>query len=197
MITIKKGLDLPIAGEPSSEITEHNPTHVALVGYDYIGMKPTMNVKEGDVVQKGQPVYEDKKRVGVIYTAPASGKVVAVNRGERRVFESLVIEVDPNGEEHTFEQFASGELANLDSETVEAQLIKSGEWTAFRTRPFSRTPGIGDRPQAIFVTAMDTNPLAFDPMILLNEELEAFNDGLAVLSTLSPICVPRCKRQSA
>ena len=186
MITIKKGLDLPIAGEPSSEITEHNPTHVALVGYDYIGMKPTMNVKEGDVVQKGQPVYEDKKRVGVIYTAPASGKVVAVNRGERRVFESLVIEVDPNGEEHTFEQFASGELANLDSETVEAQLIKSGEWTAFRTRPFSRTPDIGDRPQAIFVTAMDTNPLAFDPMILINEELEAFNDGLAVLSTLSP-----------
>ena len=173
MITIKKGLDLPIAGAPSSEITQHSPKHVALVGYDYVGMKPTMNVKEGDTVTKGQPVFEDKKRVGVIYTAPASGKVVAINRGERRVFESMVIEIDPNAgadaNEVTFQQYASNELAGLDSEVVEAQLIKSGEWTAFRTRPYSRSPEVGSRPQAIFVTAMDTNPLAYDPMLLIQQ----------------------------
>ncbi|WP_201556949.1 Na(+)-translocating NADH-quinone reductase subunit A [uncultured Psychrobacter sp.] len=186
MITIKKGLDLPITGEPSREITEHRPAHVALIGYDYVGMKPTMNVKEGDIVAKGQPVFEDKKRVGVIYTAPAAGKVVAVNRGERRVFESLVIAVDPNGEEVEFDRYDSEQLADLDSEIVEKQLFASGEWTAFRTRPYSRAPELGARPHAIFVTAMDTNPLAFDPMLLINEELQAFNDGLAVLSTLSP-----------
>ena len=186
MITIKKGLDLPITGEPSREISEHQPTHVALIGYDYVGMKPTMNVKEGDIVAKGQPVFEDKKRVGVIYTAPAAGKVVAVKRGERRVFESLVIEVDPNGEEVDFERYDSQQLADLDSEVVETQLIASGEWTAFRTRPYSRAPEIGARPHAIFVTAMDTNPLALDPMLVINEQLQAFNDGLAVLSTLTP-----------
>lgn len=186
MITIKKGLDLPITGEPSREISEHRPAYVALVGYDYVGMKPTMNVREGDIVAKGQPVFEDKKRVGVIYTAPAAGKVVAVNRGERRVFESLVIAVDPNGEEVEFQRYDSQQLADLDSEVVETQLLASGEWTAFRTRPYSRSPDIGARPHAIFVTAMDTNPLAFDPMLLINEELQAFNDGLAVLSTLSP-----------
>ncbi len=186
MITIKKGLDLPITGEPSREITEHRPAHVALVGYDYVGMKPTMNVKEGDIVAKGQPVFEDKKRVGVIYTAPAAGKVIAINRGERRVFESLVIAVDPKGEEIEFESYNSQQLADLDSEVVEKQLFASGEWTAFRTRPYSRAPELGARPHAIFVTAMDTNPLAFDPMLLINEELQAFNDGLAVLSTLSP-----------
>ncbi|MBO1531061.1 Na(+)-translocating NADH-quinone reductase subunit A [Psychrobacter sp. F1192] len=186
MITIKKGLDLPIAGEPSREISEHKPTHVAVVGYDYVGMKPTMNVKEGDIVAKGQPVFEDKKRVGVIYTAPAAGKVIAVNRGERRVFESLVIAVDPNGEEIEFQRYDSQQLADLDAEAVETQLIASGEWTAFRTRPYSRSPEIGARPHAIFVTAMDTNPLAFDPMLLINEQIQAFNDGLAVLSTLSP-----------
>ncbi len=186
MITIKKGLDLPITGEPSREISEHRPAHVALVGYDYVGMKPTMNVKEGDIVAKGQPVFEDKKRVGVIYTAPAAGKVIAVNRGERRVFESLVIAVDPNGEEVEFQRYDSQQLADLDSEVVETQLLASGEWTAFRTRPYSRSPEIGARPHAIFVTAMDTNPLAFDPMLLINEQLQAFNDGLAVLSTLSP-----------
>ena len=186
MITIKKGLDLPITGEPSREISEHRPAYVALVGYDYVGMKPTMNVKEGDIVAKGQPVFEDKKRVGVIYTAPAAGKVVAVNRGERRVFESLVIAVDPNGEEVEFQRYDSQQLADLDYEVVETQLLASGEWTAFRTRPYSRSPDIGARPHAIFVTAMDTNPLALDPMLLINEQLQAFNDGLAVLSTLSP-----------
>ncbi|MDO5768613.1 MAG: Na(+)-translocating NADH-quinone reductase subunit A [Psychrobacter sp.] len=186
MITIKKGLDLPISGEPSHEITEHHPTYVAVIGYDYVGMKPTMNVALGDVVAKGQPIFEDKKRAGVIYTAPAAGKVVAVNRGDRRVFESLVIAVDPKGEEVEFKRYDSSELANLDAEAVEAQLTISGEWTAFRTRPYSRTPEIGARPQAIFVTAIDTNPLAFDPMILINQEQQAFNDGLAVLSTLSP-----------
>ncbi len=186
MITIKKGLDLPITGKPSREISEHRPTLVALVGYDYIGMKPTMNVKEGDIVAKGQPIFEDKKRVGVIYTAPAAGKVLAINRGERRVFESVVIAVDPNGEEIEFARYHSEELADLESEVVETQLLASGEWTAFRTRPYSRAPEIGARPQAIFVTAIDTNPLAFDPMLLINEQLQAFNDGLAILSTLSP-----------
>ena len=186
MFTIKKGLDVPIAGAPSNEIRQHVPKTVALIGYDYVGMKPTMNVTEGDTVIKGQPVFEDKKRAGVIYTAPASGKVIAINRGERRVFESLVIEVDPNAEETEFKHFNSSELANLDSETVEAQLIISGEWTAFRTRPYSRSPDIGARPDAIFVTAIDTNPLAFDPMLLIKEDQQAFNDGLAVLSTLTP-----------
>ncbi len=192
MITINKGLDVPITGEPSEQVTEFTPRHVALVGYDYIGMKPTMKVKEGDVVAKGQPLYEDKKRAGVIYTAPASGKIVAINRGERRVFESLVIEVDDkadssNNEAFIFNKYNSDELATLDSETVVKQLNEAGEWTALRTRPYSRTPELDARPSAIFVTAIDTNPLTVNPAKLINEEQQAFNDGLSVLSTLSPI----------
>jgi co-chaperonin GroES (HSP10) len=114
MITIKKGLDLPITGEPSKEISEHTPTHVALIGYDYIGMRPTMHVKEGDTVAKGQVLFEDKKRLGVKYTAPISGKVIAVNRGERRVFESLVIEAQ-KGDEITFKVYdkSAGRVINV------------------------------------------------------------------------------------
>lgn len=186
MITIKKGLRLPINGAPSKTISEHTPTHVALIGYDYVGMRPTMHVQEGDVVIKGQVLFEDKKRQGVLYTAPKSGRVVAINRGARRVFESLVIEVDNNDKRVEFDRFNSDELINLPRNVVVNQLVKSGEWTAFRTRPFSRTPEIDSTPSAIFVTAMDTNPLAIDPMIFINENIDAFNDGLAVLSVLSP-----------
>ncbi len=187
MITIKKGLDLPITGEPSKQISEHTPTKVALVGYDYVGMRPTMHVKVGDTVAKGQVLYEDKKRAGVLYTAPASGTVVAINRGERRVFESLVIAVNPQAnDEITFNAYRPEDLSALDRATVVEQLVASGEWTAFRSRPFSRTPEIDSIPAAIFVTATDTNPLAVDPATVLFEEVQAYNDGLAVLSTLSP-----------
>lgn len=185
MITIKKGLDLPITGEPTKEISEHTPTHVALIGYDYIGMRPTMHVKEGDTVAKGQVVFEDKKRLGVKYTAPASGKVIAINRGERRVFESLVIEV-AQGDEIGFKAHAKDNLAKLSREEVVAQLNDAGEWTAFRTRPFSRTPELDSIPSAIFVTATDTNPLSADPADIINANIDDFNSGLAVISILSP-----------
>lgn len=185
MITIKKGLDLPINGEPSDKISEHKPTHVALIGYDYVGMRPTMAVKEGDTVAKGQPLFSDKKREGVVHVAPASGRIVAINRGERRIFESIVIEVAGN-DEIEFDKFDAHALSTLDRQTVVQNLVKSGEWTAFRTRPFSRTPEINTTPSAIFVTAMDTNPLAVDPMVVLKDEMAAFNDGLAILSVLSP-----------
>lgn len=185
MITIKKGLNLPITGEPAKEISEHTPTHVALIGYDYIGMRPTMHVKEGDTVAKGQVVFEDKKRVGVKYTAPVSGKVVAINRGERRVFESLVIEAS-QGDEITFKAHAKDALAKLSCKEVITQLNDAGEWTAFRTRPFSRTPELDSTPSAIFVTATDTNPLCADPTDIINANIEDFNNGLTVISILSP-----------
>ncbi len=187
MITIKKGLDLPITGEPSKQISEHTPTQVALVGYDYVGMRPTMHVKEGDTVAKGQVLFEDKKRAGVCFTAPVSGTIAQINRGERRVFESIVITADAQANnEITFDAYRPEDLADLDRSVVVAQLVASGEWTALRTRPFSRTPAVDSTPSAIFVTATDTNPLAIDPAEVLFEEIGAFNDGLAVLSTLSP-----------
>ena len=95
MITIKKGLDLPIAGAPAQVIHNGNTvTEVAILGEEYVGMRPSMKVREGDVVKKGQVLFEDKKNAGVVFTAPASGTVVAINRGEKRVLQSVVIKVE-------------------------------------------------------------------------------------------------------
>jgi Na+-transporting NADH:ubiquinone oxidoreductase subunit A len=185
MINIKKGLDLPIAGKPEQNITQGNAvSRVALVGFDYVGMKPTMLVQVGDKVKKGQLLFTDKKNEGVNYTAPASGTVVEINRGKRRVFESLVIEVEGN-EELTFNSFNANELAGLSREQVEAQLIESGLWTAIRTRPFSKAPAPGSEPSSIFVSTLDSNPLAADPAVVIADQKEAFANGLAVLSCLA------------
>lgn len=197
MIKIRKGLDLPITGSPEQVISAgQQVTQVALLGADYVGMKPTMAVQEGDRVKKGQVVFTDKKTEGVQYTAPASGVVKAINRGERRVFQSLVIEVD-GSEEETFQSYASAQLSSLSADDIQTNLVASGLWTALRTRPYSRVPAPGSRPSAIFVNAMDTNPLAADPALVINEQAEAFKNGLTVLKQLTEGKLFVCKAPGA
>lgn len=186
MISIKRGLNVPLAGAPKQEIAEGNSiSKVAVLGQDYIGMKPTMLVQEGDTVALGQALFEDKKNPGVIFTAPAAGKISAINRGERRAFQSLVIEVDENGEKRSFQSHSESELGSIDSSAVAKQLVESGLWTALRTRPYSKIPAIDSRPAAIFVSAMDTNPLAADPELMISKHKEDFAAGLTVLSALT------------
>ena len=193
VITVKKGLDVPIAGEPKQVIHDGKPSsHVALLGEEYIGLKPTMLVEVGDSVQKGQALFEDKKTTGVIYTAPASGKVVAINRGERRLFQSIVIECD-GSEAKTFAPCT--DLNSLSREEVQAKLVESGLWTALRTRPFSKVPQLDSRPAGIFVSAMDSNPLAAEPRLVIAEQTEAFAAGLQVLGHLTDGKVHLCQEQ--
>jgi len=193
MITIKKGLDLPIAGEPSALI-EDGPAirSVALIGPDYVGMKPTLAVDVGDNVKKGQMIFSDKKTEGVIFTSPVAGKVTEINRGAKRVFQSMVIEVQGSDEE-TFASYSDEALASLTRDQVQENLLKSGLWTSLRTRPYSRVPAPGTEPHSIFVTAIDTNPLAPPPEVVLGEEPRAFTQGLQVLQTLTEGKLYLCK----
>lgn len=185
MVKIKKGLDLPIKGSPEQAISETKTvSKVAVIGFDYVGMKPTMAVQEGDTVKKGQLIFEDKKTEGVRYTAPASGKVVEINRGERRVFQSLVIEIDGD-DAVEFDKYEASQFASLTRDQVASNLQQSGMWTALRTRPYSKVPELDSKPHSIFVTAMDTNPLAADPSVVISEKAEEFGQGLTLLTKLT------------
>ncbi|WP_417665613.1 Na(+)-translocating NADH-quinone reductase subunit A [Pseudidiomarina sp.] len=185
MITIKKGLDIPILGTPQQTIEDGQAiTTVAVLGEEYVGMRPTMHVKVEDRVKKGQVLFEDKKNPGVKFTAPAAGVVKDVLRGAKRVLQAVVIEIDGD-EQETFAKYDSSELAGLDRAKVVEQLNNSGQWVALRTRPFSRSPKLDAEPTAIFVNAMDTNPLAANPSVIINEHKQAFIDGLKVLGNLT------------
>lgn len=199
MFRIKKGLDIPLAGKPAQRIDNTRAVRsVAVLGADYVGLKPGMSVQVGERVARGQLLFIDKNYPAVRYTAPASGVVSAIHRGAQRVFQSLVIDVDDSIEPLRFPSWRDAELATLDADTVRNQLVDSGLWTALRTRPYSKVPAPDSTPHSIFVTAIDTHPLAPDPAVVIAAQPNAFRNGIQLLSRLLPhghIYV--CKAESA
>ncbi len=195
--TIKKGLDLPIMGSPKQVIENGNSVKsVAILGMDYVGMKPTMMVNEGDKVKLGQVLFSDKKNPGCLFTSPGAGVVKAINRGEKRVLQSVVIELKGK-EEVSFTKYAESKLAELTAEQVNENLLASGLWTTIRTRPYGRVATVGSKPSSIFVTAIDTNPLAADPAVIIKERSQDFANGLTVISKLTEGKVYVCKATGA
>lgn len=195
MIKLKHGLDLPITGAPAQRIEAARPVRsVAVIGFDYHGMKPTMEVQVGDRVKLGQLLFTDKKTPGVRYTAPAAGVISAIHRGEKRVLQSVVIDIDGD-EQETFAQYDAGQLEALSDQQVRENLQQSGLWTALRTRPFSKVPALDAVPSSIFVTAIDTHPLAADPAVIIAEHAADFENGLKVLGNLAKVFL--CKADGA
>ena len=192
MIKVKKGLNVPIVGSPTEDLDAlKNVRSVAIIGSDYHGMRPTMLVEEGDTVKLGQALFEDKKNPGVIFTSPGAGKIESINRGPRRALQSVVIEL---GEEASvkFDKYEENQLKTIPSAEIRKNLISSGLWTAFRTRPFSKIPAINSNPSNIFVTAIDTNPLGpnVNKIMEMNESL--FNSGLNVIKALTEQPIHLC-----
>ena len=190
---IRSGLNLPIAGVPKQEISDARPPNtVAVLGPDYVGMKPTMAVTGGDRVKEGQVLFADKKTPGVVYTSPGCGEVLAINRGAKRALQSVVVRITGD-DAVSFAGYAESRLESLDPETAKENLVGSGLWTALGSRPFSKVPSPQSTPHSIFVTAMDTNPLAADASLIIAERPDDFRSGLKVLSRLTPGKIFLCK----
>ncbi len=190
---IEKGLDLPIPGKPIQVIRGTSPcTRVAVVADDYPGMKPRMHVAEGDTVRRGQILFEDRKTPGVVHTSPGAGKVLAIHRGERRALQTVVIDLSegeragtPGDDEFArFESHPGGDLSAMTGDQLRALLVESGLWTALRARPFSKVPSPESQADALFITAIDTNPLAPLPEAAIGDRLEDFQLGTQLLCRL-------------
>lgn len=180
---LKKGLDLPVTGVPEQKIYPGPEIRsVAVLGPDYIGLKPRMLVQEGDEVVRGQPLFCHKDAPEAMMVAPMTGRVAAINRGARRVLFSVVVEItnfDDKGWDFS-------ETGNADTAVgVTEKLCAAGLWTAFRTRPYSAMPQPGMQPKAIFVNAMDTEPLSADAALVIGLAEQAFIAGLKAVSHLT------------
>ncbi|MEN8258718.1 MAG: Na(+)-translocating NADH-quinone reductase subunit A [Thermodesulfobacteriota bacterium] len=185
MITIKKGFDLSISGAPEQAVGEGPlPGSVALLGPDYPDLQAALAVAENDYVRVGQLLFEDKKRPGVKFTAPAAGTVSSIQWGAKKELLAVVIKVQGD-ESVPFASYMGRKIERLSVAEVTELLLESGLWTALRTRPFSKTPLPGSEPHSIFVTAMDTNPLAPCVETVLHNYGAGFDQGLKILKKLT------------
>jgi len=191
---LKKGLDLPLPGKPMDTVEEtRSCKSVAILGDDYIGLKPEILVSVDEQVKIGQLVMADKKNPEARFTAPAGGRVLAVNRGEKRRLLSIEIAVE-NDEAIQFPVYEEKKLSGLSAEQIRDALIASGLWVTIRTRPFNRTPKNGEWPASVFVSAMDTQPLAAPVEKFINANSQAFHCGLLAVSRLLNGFVYLCRR---
>lgn len=191
MIRIRRGLDVPLDGAPAAFVeTGPEVRTVALMPGDHPGLKARLAVDEGDSVQPGQTLFRDRHAPEIRCVSPHAGRVVRIHRGERRRVQSVVVEVEGDETRTLPTGAARGEL------DVRERLLASGLWTALRTRPFGRIPRPGDRADAIFVTAMDTNPLAGSLDAVWPTSAEDFARGIEVLTHLTAGRVHVCKAPS-
>ena len=192
--SLKKGLNLPVEGAPQRGITDGPAVQkVALLGADYVGLKPRLKVEEGDLVAAGSPVFSHKDTEDVLVTSPVSGRVKAINRGARRVLVSVEIEIAPGQEPLDFSSVGDEESV----EGIATRLAASGLWTSFRTRPYSKVPASNERPAAIYVTAMDTEPLSADAAEIIDDDRESFVKGLEIVAKISEGSTYLCYSEGA
>ncbi len=191
--TFQKGLDLPLPGKPTQVVRGSSPcSRVALLADDYPGMKPGMAVAEGDLVKRGQLLFEDRKQPGVRHTAPGAGRVIGIHRGEKRALQSIVIDLSdgerrgaPGDDEFAvFESFSGAHPDALGREAIRALLVESGLWTALRQRPFGRVPSPEQDADALFITAMDSHPHAPLPEVALEGKRDDFRLGASLVAKL-------------
>lgn len=197
MIYVKRGLDVPISGIPEQKIYDvASVRSVALLGPDYVGIKPKLCVAVGDAVKIGDPLWYDRNNDMLPYTSHAGGVVSAIHRGYKRALLSVVVDVQQEDEPYSqYQKFKPENLNTLKATLIRKQLQKSGMWTALRTRPFSCVPACDAPAESVFINAMDSNPLAADSSVVVNHEYrDDFINGTKVLSQLCTNTVYLCRR---
>ena len=146
-------------------------------------MTPKLLVKVGDEVKAGTPLFFNKYDERILFTSPVSGKVAAVNRGEKR--KVLSVTVAPDAEQQ-YEEFAKPDLGKASREEIVTLLLRSGLWPLLVQRPYGIIANPSDTPKAIFISAFDSAPLAPDYNFVLASERKNLQAGIDALRKLTP-----------
>ncbi|MDO9339763.1 MAG: Na(+)-translocating NADH-quinone reductase subunit A [Bacteroidales bacterium] len=182
-VKLKKGLDIRIMGGAEKILAaEVQSAFYGVKPVDFPGLTPKLNVKPGDKVLAGTPLFHDKIHPEILFTSPVSGEVLSITRGDRRKLLEIVVEKE--GDE--FIDFGKSDPASLSREKIKETLLISGLWPAVRQRPYHIVAHPSDVPKAIFISGFDTAPLAPDyNFIMDNSSATLFRSGISVLKKLT------------
>ena len=184
-IVLKKGHDLGISGIPNPDnIVPIAPKKVALLPSAFRSVKPKLMVKEGDDVKIGTPLFFDKIKPDVRWASPASGKVLNIQFGDRRVIEKIEIKV--KGKDYLdLDKKDMNEICELKTQEVLDCILKANLFPLIRQRPFNKVADPNDRPRDIFVSLVNSAPLSLDTSLFLQRNTDAFQAGINALSRLT------------
>lgn len=178
-IRLKKGLDIPVAGAASATIAKTvSAGIVAIKPTDFRALVPKMVVKEGDRVLAGDPLFVDKNRPQVSFCSPVSGTVEAVVRGEKRKLLEVKVKADGKME---YRRKKAAVPASMTKEKAAARMLEMGLWPMILQRPYGIIANPDDSPKSIFISAMDTAPLAPDYDFVLQNRFDDVQTGIDVL----------------
>ena len=179
-IKLKRGLDIPFEGSAAQTLgSVRRPEVFHIVPDHFAGITPKLDVKVGDPVKAGSPLFHDKAFEEMQFTSPVSGKVVDIVRGERRKVMSIDIQADAVIAYEKFE--TAGDVKSL--------LLKSGLWALLRQRPYDCIALPNKTPRAIFISSFDTAPAAPDYEFVLKGQLPTLQAGVSALAKLAPVYV--------
>ncbi|PIP53944.1 MAG: NADH:ubiquinone reductase (Na(+)-transporting) subunit A [Bacteroidetes bacterium CG23_combo_of_CG06-09_8_20_14_all_32_9] len=182
-IKLIKGLNIRIKGKVKNIFLPCVKSQwVALKPDDFKGVIPKLLLKPGDLVKAGTPVFCDKLNPEVKFASPVSGKVFAVNRGERRKILEIVIETDGKQE---YIQHKISEIETLSRQNVIDEMLDNGLWAYIIQRPFGIIANHNAPPKAIFISGFDTAPLAPDIDFILKGQEENLQAGINILQKLT------------
>ncbi len=183
LIKSTRGLDIAISGAADKVLHSFMLSDVvAIVPGHYHAITPKVLVKEGDVVKAGTPVFYNKAVESMKFVSPVSGKVLAVNRGERRKVLNITIERD---KEIAYESFKIGSLETMQGEEIKATILAAGLWPYIKQRPYDVIANPDIAPKAIFISAFDSAPLAPSSEFVLSKQMDDFQKGLDALAKLT------------
>lgn len=182
-IVLKKGLNIPIAGEAELRVSKAiAPGITAVCPTDFKGLLPRLLVKEGDSVLCGSPVIADKKNPDILLASPVSGTVKELVRGEKRKLLAVLIESD---DEQKCVDFGAKDVESLNADAIREAILQAGLWPFIIQRPYGILADPAESPRDIFVSAFDSAPLAPDTEFCFGEETKAIQAGVSALSRLT------------
>jgi len=167
-IRIKKGLDLKLKGEAALELASVSRSKVyAVRPSDFHLVTPKMVVKEGASVKAGEVIFYSKSDEAVKFVSPVSGTIQEIKRGDKRVILEVLIAAASSDE--TLEHSAKNPK-ELSTEQVREVLLNSGCWPFIKQRPYDVIASSADAPKAIFVSGINSAPLAGDLNFVLQDK---------------------------
>lgn len=181
-VRLKKGFDIRIKGIAEKTIGTADALLYGVKPSDFPGLIPKLNLKPGAVVRAGTILFHDKLRPAVKFGSPVSGKVLSVERGERRKILEIVIE--RNGDDYI--DFGKADPSQLERKEIIERLLTAGVWPVIRQRPYHIVADPEDLPKAIFISGFDSSPLAPDyNFIMQNVNASYLRTGISAVSKLT------------